>query len=102
MSRAVLFRFTLWQHVMNSCQVHGVGKVIAEEWFKRGIKTIAEAEAAGVMNETQSIGARFHRDLGIRIPRAEVAQIASEVKQALITIMRTPITLRRRLIRLFR
>lgn len=35
------------------------------------------------MNDTQQLGAKFHKDLGERIPRAEVAAIAAVVREAL-------------------
>ena len=46
------------QVVQQLCKVHGVGAVIANEWYTRGIRTIEEALGAGLMNEQQQIGAR--------------------------------------------
>ena len=46
------------QVVQQLCKVHGVGAVIANEWYTRGIRTIEEALEAGLMNEQQKLGAR--------------------------------------------
>ena len=46
------------QVVQQLCKVHGVGAVIANEWYTRGIRTIEEALGAGLMNEQQQIGTR--------------------------------------------
>jgi len=71
------------QVVQQLCKVHGVGAVIANEWYTRGIRTIEEALGAGLMNEQQQIGARHYEDLQVRIPREEVTAIAAAVRAAL-------------------
>ena len=38
------------QVVQQLCKVHGVGAVIANEWYTRGIRTIEEALEAGLVN----------------------------------------------------
>ena len=98
------------QVVDQLCKVHGVGAVIANEWYAirtrtqtrtrtrartraraltrtltrtryaRGIRTIEEALAQGLMNEQQQIGARYWTDLQERIPRDEVTAIAAAVR----------------------
>ena len=68
------------QVVQQLCKVHGVGAVIANEWYTRGIRTIEEALAQGLMNEQQQIGARYWTDLQERIPRDEVTAIAAAVR----------------------
>ena len=61
-------------------QVHGVGATTAAEWYARGITTIEAAVQSGLMNATQRVGARFHKDLQERIPRAEVSAIVDAVR----------------------
>lgn len=71
------------QVVQQLCKVHGVGAVIANEWYTRGIRTIEEARDQGLMNEQQRLGARHYEDLQQRIPRDEVSAIAAAVRSAL-------------------
>ena len=63
-------------------KVHGVGAATAEEWFRRGITTVDEAISAGVLNAQQRVGAKYWRDLEVRIPRAEVSAIVEHVRDA--------------------
>jgi DNA polymerase/3'-5' exonuclease PolX len=76
------------QSIQALCKVHGVGTVTAEEWYKRGITTVEEAVAAGVLNAQQEVGARHWVDLQERIPREEVSEIVQTVRRALRRVLR--------------
>ena len=64
-------------------RIHGVGAKTASEWYARGIDSIEAAQRAGIMTDTQRVGARFWRDFQERIPRAEVSAIVDAVRLAL-------------------
>ena len=76
------------QVVRALCKVHGVGQKTAEEWYSsKGIRSVDDALAAGVMTAQQQIGAKYWRDLDERIPRAEVEEIAAAVHSALRAVL---------------
>ena len=76
------------QVVRALCKQHGVGQKTAEEWYSsKGIRSVDDALAAGVMTAQQQIGAKYWRDLDERIPRAEVEEIAAAVHSALRAVL---------------
>lgn len=64
-------------------KVHGVGCKIASDWYAKGITSVEAAVQSGLMTATQRVGARFYKDLQVRIPRAEVTAIVDAVRVAL-------------------
>ena len=71
------------QSIMALSKVHGVGPTTAAEWFARGITTVDQAVASGVMSAQQRVGARHWEDLQERIPREEVSEIVDAVRDAM-------------------
>lgn len=55
--------------------------------MKQGIKTVEELMVSGLLNPHQMVGAKHYTDLQIRIPRAEVKQIAEAVRRAVDAVL---------------
>ena len=71
------------------CKVHGVSGAVADEWYRRGIRSVKQAlETAGLLTAQQLVGARHWRDLAERIPREEVGSIVCAVEKAMHTALR--------------
>lgn len=72
--------------------IYGVGPAKAKELVKRGIKSIADLRAAveadpSVLNDKQRIGLRYYEDLLQRIPREEMLQHETRLRELLPSAM---------------
>ena len=70
--------------------IHGVGPVTARNLFNRGFKSIADLRkraAPDTLTSTQQIGLKYYEEFQERIPREEVAYIATAVREAANTFM---------------
>lgn len=62
-------------------KIHGVGAVVAHQFYAQGYRTLDELRASGVLNRQQTIGLRHYDDFSERMNREEVAEIEERVKQ---------------------
>lgn len=70
--------------------IHGVGPVTARNLFNQGFKSIADLRkrvAPDTLTSTQQIGLKYYEEFQERIPREEVAYIATAVREAANTFM---------------
>ncbi|KAI9259411.1 hypothetical protein BDA99DRAFT_513216 [Phascolomyces articulosus] len=63
--------------------VHGAGSHTAQEWYRRGRRTLDDVMAHEKLSRDQEIGIRYYDDFVKKIPRTEVEEIANEVSKIL-------------------
>lgn len=64
-------------------RIHGVGKVKADEWYRKGYRTLDDLKNnPEILSSQQRLGLHYFEDFEQRIPRQEVEQIALRVTKA--------------------
>lgn len=71
--------------------ISGVGTATATNWIKLGVSDLTSLRRAimnGVitLNQQQSYGLKYYKDLNMRIPRDEVAQISDKIKKIIMSL----------------
>ncbi|GFO08504.1 DNA polymerase lambda [Plakobranchus ocellatus] len=62
--------------------VWGAGPHTAQLWYQQGFRTIADLQQKANLNHQQKVGVRLYDDFLNRMPREEVAEIETMVKDA--------------------
>ncbi|KAI7852494.1 hypothetical protein BDC45DRAFT_189067 [Circinella umbellata] len=63
--------------------VHGAGSYTAQEWYRRGRRTLKDVLTHEKLSRDQEIGIKYYDDFLKKIPRAEVEEIANKVSKLL-------------------
>jgi DNA polymerase lambda len=59
--------------------VHGIGQVLAEQYYAQGYRTLQELKDANILNRQQLIGLKYYDEFKERMSRNEVKQIEDKV-----------------------
>ncbi|XP_019849408.1 PREDICTED: DNA polymerase lambda-like isoform X1 [Amphimedon queenslandica] len=61
--------------------IHGVGQIVAEQFYAQGYRTLDDLKEANILNRQQQIGFKYYHEFAERMDRSEVEEIERKVRE---------------------